>query len=503
MGHQARQSGRRFWRAVGALVVSAATLWLMPAAVAQFGGGGGGGGIGGGGGGIGGGGIGGGGGGIGGGGIGGGGAGGGAGGVVVDARGVLRMQTAPDARLSAQHLKAAVAALPGDLKKAAPLRKVALSRLEAEVAKAVAAGRGIPDELTKLAGLTRVQYVFVYPAAEGTAGEIVIAGPAEPWVTDATGRVLGVESGRPTVLLEDLAAAIRCFPPGHPRDAVLGCSIDPRPEGLAAMQQFIAKIGRVNPQAGVEAIVQGLKESLGPQTVSVQGVSPTTHFAQVMVEADYRMKLIGIGLERPPVAMKAWVDLASAGSVAANALQRWFFVPDYQCIRISADDLAIELVGQGVKLSCADEVVLPGGRRMQAEKASGAAKQYADTFTRKYPEIAARSPVYAQLRTIIDLAVAAAYLQEFDAYGRAGWGAETLRGEKTFPIERFNRPTEVEPVINALWRGNRLLTPIGGGVTVQPRMALDAPNLLMDEKQNVASAHAAARNLPAGRWWWD
>jgi hypothetical protein len=34
-------------------------------------------------------------------------------------------------------------------------------------------------------------------------------------------------------------------------------------------------------------------------------------------------------------------------------------------------------------------------------------------------------------------------------------------------------------------------------------MALDAPNLLMDEKQNVASAHAAARNLPAGRWWWD
>ncbi|MCE2727136.1 MAG: hypothetical protein LW698_10205 [Planctomycetaceae bacterium] len=58
-------------------------------------------------------------------------------------------------------------------------------------------------------------------------------------------------------------------------------------------------------------------------------------------------------------------------------------------------------------------------------------------------------------------------------------------------------------MINAMWRGNRLLTPIGGGVTVQPRMALDAPNLLMDEKQNVASAHAAARNLPVGRWWWD
>jgi hypothetical protein len=488
MGHQARRSGHRSWRALGAVVVFAAAQWLASPAMAQIGGQPGGGFPGGG---------------QPGGGFPGGRGGGGAGGVVVDAQGVLRTQVAADAGLSAEKLRAAVAALPGDLKRAAPLRKVALSRLEAEVAKAVAAGRGIPEDLAKLAGLTRVQYVFVFPSEGEAAGEIVLAGPAEPWITDATGRVLGVESGRPTVLLEDLAAAIRCFPPGHPQDALLGCSIDPRPEGLAAMQQFIAKIGRVNPQAGVDAIVRGLRESLGPQTVSVQGVSPATHFAQVMVEADYRMKLIGIGLERPPVPMKAWIEIAAAGAVAANALQRWYFVPDYQCIRISEDDLAIELVGQGVKLCCADEVVLPGGRRMQADKASGAAKQYADTFTRKYADIAARSPVYAQLRTLIDLAVAAAYLQEFDGYGRARWGAETLRSEKDFPIERFNRPVEVEPVINAVWRGNKLLTPIGGGVTVQPRMALDAPNLLVDEKGEVAAGHAAARDLPAGRWWWD
>ena len=473
MGHRTTPSNQRCRRAFAVGLVSAAILWPGSAAVAQMGG------------------------------MMGGRGGGGGAGVVVDARGVLRVQTAPDAGLSVQHLKAAVAALPGDLKKASRLRKVALSRLEAEVAKALAAGRAIPEDLAKLAGLTRVQYVFVYPAVGDTAGEVVLAGPAEPWITDATGRVLGVESGRPTVLLEDLAAAIRCFPPGHPQDMLVGCSIDPRQEGLAAMQKFIASIGRVNPDVGVDAIVQGLRESLGPQVVSVQGVSPSTHFAQVLVEADYRMKLIGIGLERPPVAMKSWVDLAAAGGVAANALQRWFFVPDYQCIRIGADDLAIELVGQGVKLCCADEVVLPGGRRMQADKAAGSAKQYADTFTRKYPEIAARSPVYAQLRTVIDLVVAAAYLQEFDAYGRARWGAEALRAEKTFAIERFNRPVEVDPVINAMWRGNRLLTPIGGGVTVHPRMALDASNLLVDEKQAVANARAAARDLPAGRWWWD
>ena len=423
-------------------------------------------------------------------------------GVLVDAQGVLRTNVVPDAGLSAARRQAAVAALPGDLQKPAALRKVALSRLEAEVAQAAAAGRGVPAELTRLAGLTRVQYVFVYPAEGDTPGEVVLAGPAEPWIEDATGRVVGTVTGSPIVLLEDLAAAIRCFAPGQPQDRLIGCSIDPRQEGLAAMQQFIARIGRVNPQAGVDDIVKGLKESLGPQQVSVQGVSPATHFAQVLVEADYRMKLIGIGLERPAVAMKSWVDIAGGG-VAANALQRWYFVPEYQCLRIAEDDLAVELVGRGVKLCCADEVVMPDGRRLDAAKAAGSAKQFADAFTKKYPELAAKSPVYGQLRNLIDLAVAAAYMQEHDAFGKAGWAAAKLRDEAACPIEKYHVPKQVEPAVHAVWKGTRLLTPIGGGVSMYPRMALDPPNLLVDEKGAVTAARTAAKQLPAGRWWWD
>jgi hypothetical protein len=471
---------------------------------AQFGGGGGmGGGQGGGG--MGGGGMGG---GQGGGGMGGGGGGGGGlAGILIDANGVLRTNVVADAGLSLAHRKAAVAALPPDLRKSSSLRKVALSRLEAAVREAVAAGRGIPDELEKMAGLTRVQYVFVYPAtAAGDAsqpGEVVIAGPAEPWITDATGRVVGVSTGAPTVLLEDVAAAVRAFPPGQPSDRGIGCSIDPTQEGLASLQASIRRVGRVNPKAGVEEIVTTMRQALGPQQIRIDGVAPTSHFAQVMVEADYRMKLIGIGLERPPVKMSTWIDLARSGSVASNALQRWYFVPNYQCIRISEDDLGIELVGRGVKLVGADEVVMPDGRRMSATRSERATKYFTDAFTAKYPDIAARSPVFAQLRTLIDLAVAAAYLQEHDGYGRTGWAAEALRDEAVYPISRFQTPTQVEPAINAVWRGSRLLTPIGGGVSLQPRMALDPANLLMDESGAVAKSRGASLDLPADRWWWD
>lgn len=424
-------------------------------------------------------------------------------GVVIDANGVLRTKVVPDAGLSAERRKAAAATLPGDLRKTAPLRKVALGRLEAELAKAAATGRGIPEEIERLAGLTRVQYVFVYPGKGSDRGEVVIAGPAEGWMTDATGRIVGIETGSPTVLLEDLAAAIRAFPPGQPTDRAIGCSIDPKKEGLAEMQAFLRKIGRVDPQANTDQIVSGMKQALGLQNVRVDGVSPATHFAQVMVEADYRMKLIGIGLERPPVKMNTWIELASAGSVAANALQRWYFVPEYKCVRISEDDLAVELVGRGVRLCGADEVVLPDGRRMSADRADRASKTFTETFTKKYPDIAARNPVYAQLRNLIDLAVAAAYLQEHDAYGRTNWGAETLRDERVYAIERLPAPAEVETAIAAIWRGNRLLTPIGGGVTIQPRMALDSPNLLMDEEGTVAKAHGGSLVVPEGRWWWD
>jgi hypothetical protein len=201
--------------------------------------------------------------------------------------------------------------------------------------------------------------------------------------------------------------------------------------------------------------------------------------------------------------MKTWIDLASAGAVAANALQRWYFVPDYQCVRISEDDLAIELVGEGIKLCGADEVVQADGTRLAADRADKASRTFTEGFTKLYPQIAVRNPVYAQLRSLVDLVVAAAYMQEHDAYGRAGWSATTLGDEAAYPVETLPVPREVETAINAVWKGNRLLTPIGGGVTMHPRLALDPPNLLMDEKGEVSAARTAARDLPEGVWYWD
>ncbi len=423
-------------------------------------------------------------------------------GVVVDPQGVLRVLTMSDSNLSKIRQRSSIEQLPKNLRRPSKLRKVALGRLETALAATLESDGVLSDEMTNLAGLTQIRYVFVYPATSDSPGEVVLAGPAEPWAEDSFGRPIGVESETPIVQLEDLAAVMRVFPPGQPSDQLIGCSIDPTQEGLARMQSYLKRLGTVNPQGTDGDIVRGLRESLGPQTVTVQGVSPHTHFAQVLVEADYRMKLIGIGLEKPPVRMSTWIDLTSPGSVAKNALQRWFFTPNYECLKVSEDDLAIELVGEGVKLIGADEMVLPDGRRMSAQQPSRASKLFTQAFTLKYPQIARQHPVYAQLKTLIDLAIVAAYMQEHGSYESAGWSAEVLLDESAYPIERFVAPQKIDCAVNAVRRGSRLLTPIGGGVVITPRESFAQGTLQIDETGKLHEEHNSL-SIPLDSWWWD
>ena len=420
-------------------------------------------------------------------------------GVVVDAEGVLRTRTAADVggQLTRERINAARSSLAPKLAAFSKLRYISLKHLE----QAIVDHQGVcTEEMRNLAGLLRVRYVFLYPDSQ----DIVIAGPAEGWVTDGFERVVGLNSGRPVIQLQDLVVALRAFPPGGSATRFIGCSIDPTKEGLVAMQQFLRSIGSVATPGDTQTIVQGLQTSLGLQTVSVNGVSSRTHFALVMVEADYRMKLIGIGLEKPPIRMVSYVDRANPAAVSRNAMKRWFFVPDYQCVRTSEDGTAMELVGDGVKLVGEDEMVSSAGHRQSVGRSDAASQAFVTSFTQRYSALAERSPVYAQLRNLIDLAVAAAYMQHEDFYTKAAWKMDVLGDEKTFAVETYNMPKQVATAVNAIWRGNRLMTPVGGGVAINPSKALDAQNRLPDEKGRVAKLHEQSKiQLAKGQWWWD
>lgn len=423
-------------------------------------------------------------------------------GVEVKADGVLRIKRYQDLTgpLAKRWHEESKAKLAPDVARTSELRKISLNRLEAAIAGKLAAGEDISEEMRYLAGITRIENVFLFPGS----GDIVIAGPAEGWGADPSGRVVGIFSGKATIQLEDLVTALRAFPPGQDtRAELIGCSIDPTKEGLAKMQKFFTDASRGFDRGQTEQLVAGMKENLGLQNVRINGVSPNTHFAQVLVEADYRMKLIGIGLEAAPAKITSYVAKAKPGS--NNALQRWYFQPNYECVRVTEDNLAMQLVGDGVKLSGQSEVVGADGTRGAGGAKDPASEAFTSTFTSEYPTLAQKVPVYAQLRNLIDLSIAAAFIQEQDYYGKTGWKASVFMDEKKVAVELYEAPTQVESAVNAIWRGNRLMTPIGGGVSIRPTVALEKSNLLKDDngELKVARDSVKVEGLAKSQWWWD
>lgn len=420
-------------------------------------------------------------------------------GIDVDAQGVLKVRQF-DPRVARERLMAARQQRDNHLMRGSELRKVSLQRLEAALQKQLESGQGVSDDLKTLAGLTSIQYVFYYPETR----DIVVAGPAEGFVADPTDRFVGIETGKPTILLEDLTTALRAYAPGQPATGIISVSIDPTEEGLQRMQQFLRSVrGRVQP-SDASQLAMGLKNNLGLQTVSIRGIPTDTHFARVLVEADYRMKLIGIGLERLPMNFQSYVDRANPSAVAANAMERWYFQPRYDGIAVSEDGLAMKINERGVQLVGENERVA-GGQRTITRRVNKASQAFCQDFTNKFPLIADRVRIYAELRQLMDVSIAAAYIHEQDFYGQAEWAMPVLGNESAFNVQTYTAPEQVETAVNAIWRGNTLMTPLGGGVQMQPRKALSSQTLVVDREgqNNQVKQTAGPSELKDGQWWWD
>jgi len=142
-----------------------------------------------------------------------------------------------------------------------------------------------------LAGLKRIKYILVYP----DTGDIVLAGPAGDWRRDAEGRFVDAENGAPVLNLDDLIVTLRN---AYSDAGRFGCSINPRQDNLAAANAVNEKWSKQPLKPGQrEKWLAEFRGAMGRQDIEVYGIDRRTHAGRVLIEADYRMKLVGIGLE--------------------------------------------------------------------------------------------------------------------------------------------------------------------------------------------------------------
>jgi len=266
------------------------------------------------------------------------------------------------------------------------------------------------------------------------------------------------------------------------------------------LQQFQQQFGGIprglQQRAIQQEFIRGVRENIGTQTVRVDGIPATTHAAQMMVAADYRMKRIALGEDRLAVrGLRSFIDYTTPND--SNALFRWYFVPDYDSVILTEDRTGMQLDGKGVKLI--GEVELEG----VVVGLDTGSREFTQSFTRLYPEISRQAMVFAQLRNWIDMLICAAHIQREDFYGQSGWSMEFFGNEERYRLETFPAPKEVEPIVGARTAGTRLLTPVGG-IEIDAEIALDEDRVRADTNNIIADQQKKITlELPEGVWWWD
>jgi len=411
------------------------------------------------------------------------------GGVSINVEGFLDQPDAKGREQLRRHMLKNTVQAPGEMARTTELRKISLKRLQAVLDDCVRNKAGvIPDEVKYLAGLQRIEYVLVYPEDN----DIVLAGPAEGWEVDEAGNVVGVTTGQPVLHLDDLLVALRSVK--QARRGAISCSIDPTPEGRRNLQKLFSQVKRFD-----RRLLPAIEKAMGPQVISIKGVPEDSHFARVMVAADYRMKRIAMGLDRAPVkGLPSYIQMVKG--TPQNMMPRWWLAADFEKVARSEDGLAFRIRGRGVKAMTEDDFIGQDGNVRGSGRKSPIAQKWADLMTTKYDELAQEDAVFGQLRGLMELSIAAAIIDRFELQSRAGCSLPLLASsDSRLVTSDWHAPKMVRTQASAIKRGNNWIVTASGGVEISSHQ------IAADTKTDPATAKTRKENgaLAGARWWWN
>lgn len=417
------------------------------------------------------------------------------GGVHVDAAGIVRSATVAERQERLAMLRREVQKVDGDLAQKTDLRMISLRRLQDAMAAVLAQPGGeLEDEFRYLAGLQRIQYVFVYPEEN----DIVIGGPAESWTVREDATVVGADSGMPVVMLDDLITALRSVDAA--RRGGITCSIEPTAEGYQRLNALLRRV-RLRPGSNPQAMEPAIREAFGPQQIKLNGVPEESHFARILVAADYQMKRIAMNLDPSGVDhLPGYLGMARNSIRADNANPRWWMACNYDAVERTADRLAWHISGQGVKTMTETEVVSGAGEVSGTGQADPLAQKWADLMTENFDALAARQSVFGQLRNAMDTAVVATLIVQEDLESASGCDLSVLMGrEDVVHTVSYDAPRAVEAQASFIRGGNGWVVSASGGVDVNAFSVIANQR----EQPRVGEIRQKVAGREATSWWWN
>jgi hypothetical protein len=414
------------------------------------------------------------------------------GGVAIDARGAIQQAEERDVLALRDVRRAAMSGLAGDITRPSKLRKISLRRLDALLAQHASQNKPLSADLLYLAGLERVTYVFAYPESN----DIVLAGPAGGWTVDDAGNVVGADSKAAVLQLVDLISALRTTDEMLAGE-MISCSIDPTPEGLKRFTRLM--LG--SPTSPSAQLLKRMEDAVGPQTVTLSGVSPDSHFAQVLVAADWQMKRIGMGLVPSPVdGLTSYLEMLNEGPNAKrDPLPRWWIAYGDEPVERDSDGLGWRISRTGIQVRTASGRLQGDGRISTQTESDPLAKKWADSMTQQYDKLGIAEPVFGQLRGCMDLALVTAILASNDLLKHVDLELPMLLDNTRLKLATYPVPKSVASHASAHRKGRSWVVSVSGGVE------LDVPRVVNKAHVQAQVGEVRSQTSPnhVSSWWWD
>ena len=422
------------------------------------------------------------------------------GGVYVDASGVMKRISPQTRSLLAKRIGRIQQpngfADDTDLAKRSEFRMVSLRQLDQQL-QACAIREEPPTEAMRyLAGLERIDYLMF----DHSNYDVILAGPADRWIRADDGRIVSYSTRRPVLQLDDLIVLLRNALGSHGK---FTCSITPTQKGLAEFNEYVEQTTQQPLKPGTrKQWVVGLQDSLGNQTIEVDGLAPNTRVGRVIVEADYHMKLVGIGLEPGPDGVVSYLDsieVAKGQDPPPMSVLRWWFTLNRDQLDASADGSTIDLTPPAVQLLSENQLLTKLGKRIRTGQSDELNKRFASSFTRHFDAVADRYPVYADLENVFELAMVASLVREELKTGKLVWKMPLLTDPDRYKVETARVAREVPSIVNHRFiNGKHVVCAVSGGV----RFGRHVTATTSESFQIPSKVHAQ----PTGQvnsWWWD
>ncbi|MEK6280193.1 MAG: DUF1598 domain-containing protein [Acidobacteriota bacterium] len=279
------------------------------------------------------------------------------------------------------------------------IRAVSLQGLQAQLRNCMPQN-SCPQELLQFAGIKKIMGVI----ADEQNHDLIVFGPTD--------------DDRPPLQLEDFVGALRNawlqYAPLN--DNVYqysspGCSIDPNPRVMQQLQQVGHSLHTATTSAKITKSLDNWNRVCElPQSVRVLGIPFDTHFAQVLVKADYDMKQLVDGSDPVDIpgltSMKDMRVEAAENQLAQGqpitlsgpTLNRFWFYPGENVYE--EHDGIILIKECPVTLLTEEMYSNRGGQLAGSGGANPLANTYADSLTLLYDKLAEERPIFDELENL-------------------------------------------------------------------------------------------------------